>query len=154
MMDLGAFSMNEPLIGVAALVQRRIDRLAQEKEWLLSFEKAEFDAMRKERRAEMEALQKEPRAELESRRVVLLGVGTRKISREPVNLLVRNHDTVARELRRSHDTCGQDFPACPSNALARSKTGRGVPRNRSKYLLFNLNWRSAAFSRTVMHCRP
>lgn len=66
--------MNEPLIGVAALLRRRIECLAQEREWLPSFNGAEIDAMRKEHLAEMEAMQKELRVELESRRVVLLGV--------------------------------------------------------------------------------
>ena len=66
--------MSQPLTGVAALVQRRIDLLVQQGEWLRSFDVAEFNAMRKEHEAKIEALQNELQAESESRRVVLLGV--------------------------------------------------------------------------------
>jgi hypothetical protein len=66
--------MNQPLTGIAAILQRKIDRLRQRWELLPRFEGTEFDRMRAERHEEIEALENDLRAEVESRRVVLLGV--------------------------------------------------------------------------------
>lgn len=51
--------MEEPLVGVAALLQDRIDRLAQMDEWLPRYEGSESGSERKQHQEEMEQLQSE-----------------------------------------------------------------------------------------------
>lgn len=57
--ELGARHMEEPLVGVAALLQDRIDRLAQMDEWLPRYEGSESGSERKQHQEEMEQLQSE-----------------------------------------------------------------------------------------------
>jgi hypothetical protein len=73
-MDLEPPFMDKPLTGVAALIQHRIDRLAQRDEWLLRHEGSEFEDLREQHEEERKELRSELCAELESRRIVLLAV--------------------------------------------------------------------------------
>lgn len=66
--------MSEPLTGVAALIQDRIDRLVQLDAWLPTYVGSDVDDLRAQHENELSQLRNELEDELKSRRIVLLGV--------------------------------------------------------------------------------